>query len=306
VSRAARTAVVHLVREANGVAPFEAFLDSYRRHEAAAEHDLVLLFKGFPDERTAAPYLERAGGAATSSIHVSDTGFDLRAYLDAARTLPHRRVCFVNSFSRVLAPRWLAVLDGALDDAGVGAAGATGSWGSHLSYGRWQLGLDDPYARAFDSRPAVRRTMHEISGVNFEGGELRHWLLCLVNFMRDAPSMPLFPSVHLRTNAFLMDRETFCGLRWGPLRTKRSTYRMESGRRSLTAQLRARGLRCVVVDRAGVARDAPDWHEAAVFWQEDQRDLLVADNQTRTYAEGPPEWRRVLSAYAWGDRARPV
>ena len=34
------TAVVHLVRHANGTAPFEAFLDSYSNHEAGHEHEL--------------------------------------------------------------------------------------------------------------------------------------------------------------------------------------------------------------------------------------------------------------------------
>jgi hypothetical protein len=102
-----------------------------------------------------------------------------------------------------------------------------------------------------------------------------------------------------------MRREEFCGLRWGPLTTKRATYRMESGRRGLTQQLHARARRTVIVDRHGAARDWQQWPEPAVFWQEGQQDLLVADNQTRLYAAGAPEWRRVLSGYAWGDRARP-
>jgi hypothetical protein len=299
-----RTAVVHLVRHANGVEPFEAFLASDARFDPGLDHDLVLLFKGFPDRSDAAPYLERAEGRAALSLHVADTGFDLRAYLAAARRLPHARVCFLNSFSEVRAPGWLRLLDAALDDRSVGAAGATGSWGSHLSYGRWQLGLDDPYAKAFESRGDVRRTMHEIIGATYKGDK-RHWLISLVNFMRDLPTMPLFPSAHLRTNAFLMDRELFCGLRWGPLRTKRATYRMESGRRSLTRQLHARGLTTLVVDRNGVARDWPDWHQGAVFWQGEQEDLLVADNQTRTYESATPQQRRALSGYAWGAQARP-
>jgi len=304
MSVSTRTAVVHLVRHANGMEPFETFLSSYRRVDPGIEHDLVLLFKGFPDAQASAPYLERAQGAVAGSVSVPDTGFDLRAYFEAARTLRHERVCFLNSYSEILAPGWLGLLERALQEPGVGAAGATGSWTSFLSYSRWQLGLDDPYASAFPDRGSVRRTMHEISGVRYVG-DGHHWVTSLVNFVRDAPSMPLFPSVHLRTNAFLMRREEFRRLRSGSLTTKRAVYRMESGRRSLTKQLHARGRRTVVVDRHGAARDWPDWHEAAVFWQERQQHLLVSDNQTRLYAGGAPEWRRVLSGYAWGERARP-
>jgi hypothetical protein len=300
----AGTAVVHLARHANGLEPFDAFLASYRRLDPGLEHDLVLLFKGFPDRCAIAPYLERAQDSVAGFVTVPDTGLDLRAYVAAALTLPHERVCFLNSYSEIVAPGWLARLDRAVRQPGVAAAGATGSWASLLSYSRWQVGLDDPYARAFEDRGSVRRTMHEISRVRYEGDK-RHWIMSLLNLVRDAPSMALFPSVHLRTNAFLMRREEFCALRWGSLTTKRSNYRMESGRRSLTAQLHARGRRTVVVDRHGAERDWPQWHEAAVFWQERQQDLLVADNQTRVYAGGAPEWRRVLSGYAWGDRARP-
>ena len=295
------TAVVHLVRHANGPEPFETFMESYRRHDPGLEHDLVLLFKGFPEGATA-PYRERADDAAT--VDVPDTGFDLGAYRAAAETLPHERVCFLNSFSEILAPGWLGRLDRALDEPGTGAAAASGSWASMLSYSLWQLGLRDPYARAFGDRAGTRRIMHDISGVPRPTAR-RHWVTSLVNLVKDAPAMSRFPAAHLRTNGFVMRREEFCGLRWGSLATKRANHAMESGRRGLTGQLRARGRRVLVVDRHGAARDWPQWHEGAVFWQERQQDLLVGDNQTRLYAEGPPEWRRVLSRYAWGERGRP-
>jgi hypothetical protein len=303
VSAPARTAIVHLVRHANGPTPFEAFMASYARVDAGVEHDLVLLLKGFPDRAAAVPYMERAGGGV-GHVTVPDAGFDLGAYVVAARTLPHARLCFLNSFSEIVAPGWLGRLDRALDEPGVGAAGATGSWASFLSYSRWQVGLRDPYGRAFAERGAVRRTMHDISAAHYPG-DARHWAMSLTHFVRDVASMPAFPAAHLRTNAFLIRRDEFCGLRWGSLASKRAVYRMESGRRGLTRQLHARGRRTVVVDRHGAVRDWPQWPEAAVFWQERQQDLLVADNQTRVYADGAPEWRRVLSGYAWGDRARP-
>lgn len=300
----ARTAVVHLVRHANGLDPYETFLSSYRRFEAGADCDLVLLLKGFPAPRDADPYRERAAGLMAGSVLVPDTGYDLRAYVAAARTLPHARVCFLNSYSEILADGWLAQLERALDDPGVGAAGVTGSWGSQLSFSRWQVGLEDPYARAFGDVRHVRRAMDEMRGVPF-AGDLAHWLAALMSLVRETPLMTAFPDPHLRTNAFLMDRTEFAGLRWGRLRTKRSSYRMESGRWSLTRQLHAHGRRTVVVDCHGIARDWPEWDAGAVFWQDDQQDLLVADNQTRRYADGKPEWRRILSGLAWGDRARP-
>jgi hypothetical protein len=301
----ARTAVVHLVRHANGREPFEAFLRSYGRFDAGGEHDLVLLMKGFADRADAAPYLELAADWRPQALHVPDAGLDLAAYGAAAAQLSHDRLCFLNSFSEVRSAGWLACLDAALDAGGVGAAGASGSWASHLSYNRWQSGWPDVYGAAFESRATARRAMHAVTGATYPG-DLRHWLHSLSLAARDLAVMPAFPAAHLRTNAFLMARDLFLSLRWGRPRTKPASYRLESGRRGMTAQLAARGLRTVVADRHGIVRDPPDWHLGDVFWQADQADLLVADNQTRSYDAASPPLRAALSRYAWGVRARPA
>jgi hypothetical protein len=304
-SAPAPTAVVHLVRHANGLEPFERFMASYERFGAELEHDLVLLFKGFPDRAATAPYVERAAGHAPSVVEVSDEGFDMTAYLAAARALSHRRLCFVNSFSEVRVAGWLRLLDAALTVPGTGAAGASGSWGSHLSYNLWQLGFTAAYGEVFESRTATRRALQERSGVAERPRPLQ-WAVTLANTVLDTPAMSRFPAVHLRTNAFLIDAELFRSLRWGGLGSKRATYRMESGRRGVTAQIRARGRQVVVVDRHGVARAPADWPEGDVFWQKGQEDLLVSDNQTRDYDEATPVQREVLSRYAWGARGRPT
>jgi hypothetical protein len=294
-------ALVHLVRHANGLAPFEAFMASYERFDAGREHDLVLLLKGFPGEAAAAPYLERAAGAR--ALHVSDEGLDLGAYLTAAARLEHRYVAFANSFSEVLAGDWLGLLSAPVE-RGAGAAGATGSWGGGLSYKLYQVGFPGGYADVFDDRRAVRKTMHEISGTP-DRGDVVHWIGNVVYTLRDAHGLTLFPAVHLRTNAFVIEREVLLSLRTGRLGSKRGVYRLESGRGNLTAQLTARGRPPVVVDRHGVVREGAEWPQADVFWQARQQDLLVADNQTRSYADGPAHHRDVLSRFAWGLAARP-
>lgn len=301
---AARIAVVHLVRRANGLAPFEAFLASYRRFPADVEHDLVLLFKGFEDRSERAPYLERAADARPATVEVSDEGLDLTAYLAAAAVLGHERLCFLNSFSEILVPRWLALLDAALADGSAGAAGATGSWASHLAYNLYQLGAPGPYARAFSDRRQARVAMHEISGTP-PPNAAAHWLYTLRETVRHLSALRRFPDPHLRTNAFLIDRERFLALGRVPIRGKWDAYRLESGTRSLTAQLRAAGRAPVVVDAHGVARGPRDWHAGDVLFQAAQEDVLVADNQTRSYASATLVQRRVLSTFAWGEKARP-
>jgi hypothetical protein len=300
-----RTAVVHLVRHANGVAAFAAFMAAFERIEAGLEHDLVLLCKGFADARALAPILERAAAHRPALVQLSDEGFDLGAYAAAARVLEHERLCFLNSFSTPLVDGWLGRLDAALADGRAGAAGATGSWASNLEFGLYLVGLPTAYSDVLPGRAAARAAMHELNG-SVPASALRDWAYNAVMTARYAPGTARFPAIHLRTNAFLVDRALFASLRIGRAATKWATYQLESGRRSLTRQLVARGRPPVVVDRTGAAREPGDWPDADVFWQAGQADLLVADNQTRSYDAAPAHLRAILSAQAWGLRARPA
>jgi hypothetical protein len=114
-----------------------------------------------------------------------------------------------------------------------------------------------------------------------------------------------FPAYHVRTNAFMLDRSTFAALRLRPLVRKMDAYLLESGRASFTSQVQGMGLRTLVVARDGSFYDHDRWPDSATFWQDDQQGLLVADNQTRSYANGGLDRRRLLSAFAWGPEARP-
>ena len=265
----------------------------------------MLLLKGFDQPSSSEPYLERAVAWAPRTLQVSDSGSDVTAYRAAAHRLSHRRICFLNSFSEIAAPTWLERLETALSRSGVGAAGATGSWGSHLSYNMFQAGWGGQYARAFPSRRHARRAMHALSDTQSRG-EVPERVYAARQALRDVRAMPPFPSAHLRTNAFLVDRERFAGLRFLGAGDKRAAYRFESGRRGLTAQLRAAGRRGVIVDRMGDVHDERAWDRADVFWQSQQDRLLVHDNQTRAYAAAPADVRAVLSAFAWGRQASPA
>jgi hypothetical protein len=53
----------------------------------------------------------------------------------------------------------------------------------------------------------------------------------------------------------------------------------------------------------GRAYEAQHWPEARTFWISLQENLLVADNQTRAYAEGSDAARERLAYFAW--RRRP-
>jgi hypothetical protein len=123
---------------------------------------------------------------------------------------------------------------------------------------------------------------------------------------RQLRGFPQFPAPHLRTNAFLIERELMLRIDTGSLREKTDTYLLESGRRSLTRQIERMGLEARVVGRDGVSYGPREWASSHTFWQGSQRNLIVADNQTRSYEHGDSEVRRALSAHAWAELAAPA
>jgi hypothetical protein len=311
-------AAVHLVWGPLGPGPLRDFLESYRRYTAGSEHELVGLFNGVTDAQRPA-LLAELEGTEHRLLGVPEPVQDLAAYLRAAETLTHDRVCFLNSYSVILADEWLGKLSAALEQPNAGLVAATGSWASVRSAVANGLLLPNPYRGVVPSRKVAREQMaameHELAGVDKDDVEppRRSLVRSIRATLRIVPSIPAqlvlfegFPAAHLRTNAFMARRETFLRLQSRPIARKMDAYRLESGHHSFTRQIQHLGLRALVVDRDGGAYAHDGWPRSRTFWQGDQEGLLIADNQTRIYANGGIERRRLLSTFAWGRQADPT
>jgi hypothetical protein len=317
-------AVVHLVWGPLGTVPLREFLASYRRHEPGVPHELVVLLNNVPDALR--PELEaELQGFEHRLLATPEPVQDLTAYAHAAERLEHERLCFLNSYSAILAPDWLAKLDHALDQPRAGLVGATGSWASLHSAVLNAFLLPNPYRRVVPERSVAREQMRAIEleleatrtpqdpatlAPELPRRTLSGSVISTLRSFRPMPEQLLrfasFPAYHVRTNAFMLDRSTFAALRMRPLRRKMDAYLLESGRASFTRQVQTMGLRTLVVARDGSSYDHDRWPSSRTFWQDDQQGLLVADNQTRSYTNGGFDRRRLLSAFAWGPDADPT
>lgn len=310
-------ALVHLAWGPLGPSPLREFLTSYRRHPAGIDHELVVLLNGVDEDRRTT-FEAELEGVEHRLLTLEEPVQDLAAYAQAAARLENERLCFLNSHSVILAPEWLAKMEHALNQARVGLVGATGSWASVRSGTLNGLFLPNAYRGVVPERRVAReqllaieleRAGEEIAGDAQPGRSLLGSVLATLQTL---PAMPEqlfrfqgFPAHHLRTNAFMVERATFTGLRIGRINRKMDAYLLESGRHSFTRQVRRLGLRTLVVARDGAFYDQEDWPDSRTLWQGDQEGLLIGDNQTRMYANGGIERRRLLSAFAWGRRADP-
>ncbi|MBX9629218.1 MAG: hypothetical protein K2X67_01755 [Burkholderiales bacterium] len=278
----AEAVVIHLARAANGVEVFAAFMDSYKCNPGGEAHDFAVVFKGFDPPTVPSEYLRCLEGVRHTSLHVSDEGLDITAYQKAVTQLEnYSYYCFLNSFSSFRDPDWLRKMLHWARAQDVGLVGATGSYQSVCRdfFEYMRAGTD------IAGRPAWKQLVINLHRLYVL---FRYWMM-----------FPPFPNFHVRSNAFIVSKSILDRLRWPQVRSKLDAYRFESGRRSLTRQVLASGRRALVVGRDGAGYEKEDWLRSNTFWQHGQSNLLVEDNQTRSYALGDEATRRRLCFHAW-------
>lgn len=270
-------AVIHLIRAVYGVEPFREFIRSYRAHRAGADHELVLLCKGFEGSELNLEWLDVLGTTSASPIFRPDTGMDISSYFEVAETLDHRYLCFVNTWSQILADDWLAKLYHHVGAPGVGLVGATGAWFSLYT------------ANVIHFRQQSEQNVESIEDES--------------QFDMMRPYFPSFPNPYVRSNGFLIERSLFSSLR-GTGETKIEALLFEMGADSMTRQVRERDLKALVVGRDGLAYEPEAWPASRTFRSGDQENLLVADKRTEMYASAKGLERESLAWSTWGRAAR--
>jgi hypothetical protein len=222
-------------------------------------------------------------------LPLEDTGFDIGSYWAAAEALSCTSFCFLNSFSVILDDGWLAKL-ARHHVPSVGLVGVSGSWESHLTGAGAPLrsGLFlPPWRIAPAPLPFRRLTARD-----------RLWLI--EEWRKQWAAFPPFPNPHIRTNAFLIRRDLMLDIEVGDLSNKADVLRFESGRRSLTRQIRRRDLDVLVVGQDGVAYRPDAWPQSHTFRSGDQANLMVSDNRAEGWAALDDAAKEELSIRAWG------
>lgn len=119
----------------------------------------------------------------------------------------------------------------------------------------------------------------------------------------DGINYPPFPNVHIRSNAFMMERREFCDFTKGMvIKDKTDAFRFESSRNSLTRHVLDQGKDVLLVGRNGRGYSPEFWPRSDTFRQGRQTNLLVGDNQTRIFATLSWVQKRDVVLRTWGNR----
>ena len=278
--------VAHLVRKKNGIAPLKQFLDSYHRHSPGVDHELLLILKGFGAAKLDGDIENLLKPVSHSRLFIGDWGYDISAYFRATKRFQYRYFCFLNSFSEILGDDWLLNLYRAINQENVGMVGATGSYQGY--HGDLESA---PKALATIKRPRWKQEVLK-----------KMPYMKKLNLIRLRFLYPFFPNPHLRTNGFMIRRELMTSLRPQLTLTKSTAYRFEAGSRSMTNQVLSARKAILVVDKNGNQYQIDDWVGSKTFWEGDQENLMISDNQTRKYQASDFDMRELFSWFAWGHR----
>jgi hypothetical protein len=116
------------------------------------------------------------------------------------------------------------------------------------------------------------------------------------------PRFPRFPNAHLRSNAFMMEREHAAAILPAfRISEKKDAFLAESGRESITRRIFAMGLMARVVGRNGRGYPPAAWALSDTFRRGLQSNLMVHDNVTRTFESSPWKVKETLAAQTWGE-----
>lgn len=278
VSIGADISVVHVVWQPFGLRAFQRFIESYRSCPAGMRHRLIIVFKGFLDCGELSDYQPLLEGIKHVTMQVPDVGYDIGSYWLAAAEYPSDYHLFLNSRSVILANGWLEMFFRHSCRGVVGVVSATSSceslYSDHVNLHHLNQSEGSPLRRLVRSSAANR---------------LRHYWY-----------YPPFPNFHVRTNAFMLRKDVLSRIRIWKMSNRLATSRFENGRRSLTRQIETMGLQAITVGRNGVGYTRETCPQANIYWQEEQPNLLVADNQTERYRLANPHQRAALSSLAWG------
>ena len=254
-------------------------------HPAGIDHDLIFLLKGYPEGRLDSEIASLIGDVRHECLWVPDRGYDVETYWLLVRRGAFDYYCFLNSFSEILAPDWLAKIHANVSKDGIGIAGATGSW-------------ESLYQDLLDAAEGI--VHHRGMAGAFHPRNALNWLRLMAKSGFRRAQFDAFPNPHLRSNAFMVSSSIARQLRIGKVRSKENAWKLESGRRGITSQIVAMGKQAIVVDKEGVGYEWKRWADSKTFWQGRQESLLVADNQTRRYQEATAQQQQKLARLAWG------
>ncbi|PWJ60398.1 hypothetical protein CLV98_101582 [Dyadobacter jejuensis] len=292
--------IVFLMWVPYGIEHLVEFVHSYETYPPNVDHQLYILFNGTLDNNIE-PYCQflksRNIEYKTSFL---ESGQDIYAYRHIAKQIKSKYLLFLNTYSRILAANWGKFFLSAIKQPNVGLVGATGSWQSRTSNGFKRMAYFlSPEQVAKNHVLNYSKKTIQIGKFSIGISPRLSLIGALIKSILDFSDFPRFPNPHLRTNAFIVEREFWLEMKINGLKSKKDAYRMESGKNSFTAQTIQKNKKVLVIDKKGTTYEYTEWNKSHTLWQFKQENLLISDNFTRLFEHGTENEQRIMTSTIW-------
>lgn len=273
-----------------GTKYLENFLNSYKKNKSGINHELIIVFNGFKFEEELNPFLELLKYSSIKlKIEKTNSKYDIDVYYFIANKYnDYSYFLFLNTYSIILAENWLFYYYKNIIIENVGCVSATGAWGD------------------FNHVIDYKKSLSEILKFKIKLNILKKIIYFRYNF---------YPSVgiHLRTNAFMINRNVFLTIQRPNVKPlllrflfrlnnkKIRSFCFEHGINNFSNQLLKRGYKIKLVNKFGLGIDIENWADSNIFWNGEQENLLIQDNQTSKYQNSCKEEQTKLKFAAWGE-----
>ena len=272
--------VVYLCRYSkNYYEKLKIFLESTSHFKSGIDYSLNIIFKNnknIPEEIKAISKIYNA-----KLYFFKDDGLDWGAYIRFAKENNSKLILFLNSNSKIIAENWLLYLARPFDQKEVKMTGATGSFSSTRT-------MLLPLEFIFKS---------PIKYIKYLFG-------FLYDFIRLRNLFDSFPSIHIRSNAFMIERLDF--LEYAKKNkfpnSKLDVYMLENGKKSLSKYFLRNNYKIGVAGKDGVFYLPPNWKYSKTFKYSNQENLLISDNHTNYYSlkKNNLTSKRIMNFITWG------
>ncbi|MFN8243101.1 MAG: hypothetical protein U0X40_03515 [Ferruginibacter sp.] len=262
---------------------FYRFFESYQCFPAGCPHDLIILFNGTRYAGGIEKYLQYLDEKNIRySYQTMAEGLDFTAYFHLAANTSHPYICLLNTSSVIRAANWLELLFSPIRrNPQIALTGPSGS-------------LESFYSTTKRSNSLLLK----------KGQNRREYFgkikLIVKNLLYWRFLFRPFPNFHIRTAAFLVEREIFLQYPQRSPQRKFQAYLIESGRNSLTNFVRKKQRLAFFVDKYGNLFDGANAFRSNVFRKQGQEDLLISDKQSEWFAAASPDEQKRLTQNAWG------
>lgn len=262
--------VVYLAYRPYGSDLLKQFVNNYNFYKSGYDHDLLICFKEFNKQTMNlwSSYIPNNFIKFFDKHNVND--FDIGSFFRIAEKFPNRLILFLNSFAKPKVNNWLKIfVENYHEKSIVGSHGVYASLSS--MFFKFQI-----------------KNISKFQSIKYG---LKHLIYC-----------PLFPNPHIRTTNFLIKSCDFLSLNVNRKKfdKKIETNYFESGRNSISVQLRKKGFDLYVVNSDNKRFAISEWPNSDTFALGKQSKLVISDHRTAFYEKLSAQKKKEMQKIYWG------